>query len=143
MDEKARFRAFLVVIVAVLAVGVLYIVYTVGTGADVPWTFVSLLILVSMAIVLLVAVVVKKRQELKAGFPGEDERSRPIRWRAGYWAYFASLYFLFFASMVQPLLEDHQVVSLPTAVWGMIYVAVMGMFFLAALAVLNRKGVPA
>ncbi len=142
MDEKARFRAFVVVIVAVLAVGAVYAIATVATGADVAWTLVALVILVSMALVML-AVVLKKRQELKAGFPGEDERSRPIRWRAGYWAYFASLYFLFFVSMIQALLEDRQVVSLPTAEWGMIYVAVMGMIFLVALAVLNRKGVSA
>ncbi len=141
MDEKARFRAFVVVIVAVVAVGAVYIVASVATGAEVAWTFVALAIQVSLAIVL-VAVVLRKRRELKAGFPGEDERSRPIRWRAGYWAYFISLYFLFFMSMIQVLLEDHAVLSLPTAEWGMIYVGVMGFIFLVVLTVFNRKGVP-
>lgn len=142
MDGKTGFRALIVVIVAVLAGGLLYVVATVSTGAEVAWTFVVLIILVSIALVLL-AVVLKVRQELKAGFPGEDERSRPIRWRAGYLAYFISVYFLFFVSMAQALLEDQQVVSLPTAEWGMIYVAVMGMIFLVVLGYLNRKGVAA
>lgn len=142
MDDKARFRAFIVVIVAVLAVGAVYVVATVSTGTEVAWTLVSAVILASMALVAL-AVVWKGRQELKAGFPKEDERSQAIRMRAGYWAYFISLYFLFFVSMIQALLEDHAVVSLPTAEWGMIYVAAMGMIFLVVHSVLNRKGVPA
>ncbi len=142
MDGKARFRAFVVVMVAVLAGGALYVVVTLSTGADVAWTLVAAVILVSMALVALAALL-RERRELKEGFPKEDERSQAIRMRAGYWAFFISLYFLFFVSMVQVLLEDHQVVSLPTAEWGMIYVAVMGVIFLVVHSYLNRKGVPA
>lgn len=142
MDGGTRFRALLVVSLAMLAAGGLYVAATVATGADVAWTLVSAVIVASLAFVAL-AVVLKERRELKAGFPKEDERSRAIRMRAGYWAFFISLYFLLFVSMVQAVLEDHAIVSLPTAEWGMVYVAVMGIIFLVVHASLSRKGVPA
>jgi len=142
MDGKARFRAFVAVVVVVLAGGVLYLVATVGAGVEVAWTLVSAVILASMALVV-IAVILKERKELKSGFPKDDERSRAIRMRAGYLAFFISLYFLFGMSGVQTLLEDRQIASLPTAEWGMIYVAVMGSIFLAVHTYLNRKGVPA
>ena len=142
MDGKARFRAFVAVVVVVLAGGVLYLVTTVGAGVEVAWTLVSAVILASMALVV-IAVILKERKELKSGFPKDDERSRAIRMRAGYLAFFISLYFLFGMSGVQTLLEDRQIASLPTAEWGMIYVAVMGSIFLAVHTYLNRKDVPA
>lgn len=141
MEGKARFRALVAVVVVVLAGGVLYLVATVGAGVDVAWTLVSAVILASMALIA-IAAILKERKELKSGFPKDDERSRAIRMRAGYLAFFISLYFLFGMSGVQTLLEDRQIASLPTAEWGMIYVAAMGSIFLAVHAYLNRKGVP-
>jgi len=141
MDSKARFRAFVGLVVVVLAGGVVYIVATMNAGVDVEWTLVSAAIVVSMALVA-IALVRKEREDLKRGFPKDDERSRAIRMRAGYLAFFISLYFLFGMSGVQTLLEDRQIASLPTAEWGMIYVAAMGSIFLAVHAYLNRKGVP-
>ena len=141
MEDKARFRAFVVVIVAVLAAGALYVVATVAAGVDVAWTLVSAVILASMALVA-IAVFMKERQEFKSGFPKDDERSRAIRMRAGYWAFFISLYFLLGMGFILAILEDEQIVSLPTSEWAMIYVAAMGSIFLAVLSYLNRKGVP-
>jgi len=141
MDDKARFRALVVVVVIVLAGGVLYTVATVNAGVDVEWTLVSAVIVVSMALVA-IAVVRKERKELKSGFPKDDERSRAIRMRAGYLAFFISLYFLLGMGFVHGVLEDQQIVSLPTSEWAMIYVAALGSIFLAMHAYLNRKGVP-
>lgn len=129
-------------VVIVLAGGLVYVVATMNAGVDVAWTLVVVVILVSMALVA-VAVVLKQRKDLRSGFPKEDERSSAIRMRAGYLAFYISLYFLFGVSMVQVILEDHRILSLPTSEWGMIYVAAMGSIFLAIHAYLNRKGVPA
>lgn len=142
MEDKARFWAFVVVIVAVLAAGLLYLVVTVSAGADMPWTLVTAVILISMAVVA-IAVLTKERKELKSGFPKHDERSRAIRMRAGYLAFFAGLYFLLGMGFLQGILEDEHIVSIPTSEWAMVYVAILGSFFLAIHAYLNRKGVPA
>lgn len=142
MEERARFWAFVAVVVIVLAGGLVYLVATMNAGVDVAWTLVVVVILVSMALVA-VAAVLKQRKDLRSGFPKEDERSSAIRMRAGYLAFYISLYFLFGVSMVQVILEDHRILSLPTSEWGMIYVAAMGSIFLAIHAYLNRKGVPA
>ena len=142
MEGKARFWAFVVVIVAVLAGGVLYAVATMNAGVDVGWTLVTAAILISMALVA-IAVVRKERRELRSGFPKDDERSRAIRMRAGYLAFFISLYFLLGMGFVQGILEDRAIRSLPTSEWAMIYVAVLGLIFLAVHTYLNRKGVPA
>ena len=142
MEGKARFWAFIVVIVAVLAGGVLYAVATMNAGVDVGWTLVTAAILISMALVA-IAVVRKERRELRSGFPKDDERSRAIRMRAGYLAFFISLYFLLGMGFVQGILEDRAIRSLPTSEWAMIYVAVLGLIFLAVHTYLNRKGVPA
>ncbi len=142
MEDKARFWAFVVVIVAVLAGGLLYTVATVSAGADVQWTLVTAVILITMALVA-IAVLTKERKELKSGFPKDDERSRAIRMRAGYLAFFAGLYFLLGMGFFQGVLEDQQIVSIPTSEWAMIYVAILGSFFLVIHAYLNRKGVPA
>ena len=141
MEEKARFRAVIAVAIAVLGGGALYIFAAANLRAEIGWTLVTIAILVGMAFVA-VAVVVKERRDLNRGFPKEDERSRAIRMHAGYLAFYISLYFLLGMSMVQVLLEDHQVLLLPTAEWGMIYVAIMGSTFLAVHAYLGRKGVP-
>jgi membrane protease YdiL (CAAX protease family) len=142
MDGKARFRAFVVVVVVALAGGVLYAVANVGAEADTGWTLVVAAILVSMAVVA-IAVGLKERANLKSGFPREDERSRAIRMRAGYLAFFIGLYFLLGMGLIQGILEDRQIVSLPTSEWAMIYVAALGSIFLGLHTYLNRKGVPA
>jgi hypothetical protein len=63
--------------------------------------------------------------------------------RAGYLAFFIGLYFLLGMGLIQGILEDRQIVSLPTSEWAMIYVAALGSIFLGLHTYLNRKGVPA
>ncbi len=142
MDGRARFWALVVVVVAVLAGVALYAVATVNVGVESWWTLVSAVILVGLALVA-IAVALKQRKELKSGFPKDDERSRAIRMRAGYLAFFISLYFLLGMGFIHGILEDQQVSLLPTSEWLMIYVAVLGSIFLAVHAYLSRKGVPA
>lgn len=141
MDGKARYWALVVVVVAVLAGVALYTVATVKVGVESWWTLVLAMILVGLALVA-IAVVLKQRKEFKSGFPRDDERSRAIRMRAGYLAFFISLYFLLGMGFIHGILEDQRMSLLPTSEWLMIYVAVLGSIFLAVHAYLNRKGAP-
>ena len=142
MEEKARFGALVAVVIVVLVGGLLYTVLTGSVGAEAEWMLASAVILVAMTLVALV-VLAKERQDRKSGFPKDDERSRAIRMRAGYLAFFVGLYFLLGMGFIQGALEDRQIVSVPTSEWAMIYVAVLGSTFLAIQGYLGRKGVPA
>jgi len=141
MNEKARFWRFVGILVTVLVVGGSFAIVSVSGSAGNLWTLVPALILVIMAMIALV-VARKKMKELKSGIPSEDERSSAIRMRAGYLAFFISLYFVLGMSFFHAMLEDNQVSSLPTSEWLMVYVAAMGSIFLALNAYLTRKGVP-
>lgn len=141
MDEEARFRRFVGIVVTMLVVGALLVVVFANVGADNWATVVSAAILVSLAAVALLSAR-KKMKELKMGIPSEDERSIAIRMRAGYLAFYVSLYFILGMSFVHAILEDDEVSSLPTSEWLMIYVAAMGSIFLVLNAYLSRKGVP-
>ena len=139
MDEKARFRRFVAAIAAVLVGGAVFVVVTGAVGTDNWATVMSAAILVTMALVAMV-VVRKGLRELKSGFPMEDERSKAIKMRAGYLAFFVSLYFMLGMGFVLAILEDNQVSSLPTSEWFMFYVAIMGSIFLVINVYLNKKG---
>jgi membrane protease YdiL (CAAX protease family) len=141
MDEGTRFRRFVAVIAAVLVVGAIFVVVSGAAGSDNWATIMSVVILVTMALVALVTVR-KRLGDLKSGFPKEDERSMAIKMRAGYLAFFVSLYFMFGMSFIHAILEDNQVSSLPTSEWLMVDVAAMGSIYLIVNAYLNRKGVP-
>lgn len=141
MDENKRFRRFVAIVAAVLVFGAVFVVWSGAVGADNWATVMSAVILVTMAIIAIV-VVRKGMRELKSGFPKDDERSRAIKMRAGYIAFYASLYFLLAMGFVHSGLENNEISSVPTSEWLMIYVAVMGSIFLAVNAYLSRKGVP-
>ena len=141
MDEKKRFRRFVAIVATVLVFGAVFVVWSGAVGEDNWATVMSAVILVTMAIVAIV-VVRKGMRELKSGFPKDDERSRAIKMRAGYIAFYASLYFLLAMGFVHSSLEDNEISSVPTSEWLMIYVAVMGSIFLVVNAYLSRKGVP-
>jgi len=141
MEEEARFWRFVGIVVTILVVGALFVIVSLNASVDNWATLMSAAILVSMAVIALV-VARKKRKELRNGIPSEDERSRSIRMRAGYLAFYINLYFILGMSFVHGILEDNQVSSLPTSEWLMIYVAAMGSIFLVLNAYFSRKGVP-
>jgi hypothetical protein len=141
MDEKARFRRFVGIVIVVLVVGALFVIAFANSNVDNWATLMSSAILVTL-VAIAIFVALKKRKELKSGIPSEDERSIAIRMRAGYLAFYISLYFLFGMSFFHAILEDNQVSSLPISEWLMIYVAAMGSIFLVLNTYLSRKGVP-
>jgi peptidoglycan/LPS O-acetylase OafA/YrhL len=141
MDEKVRFQRFVGIIVVILVAGAIFVIAFANGGTENWATVMSLVVLVTMAAIALV-VARKKMKELKSGIPSEDERSRAIRMRAGYLAFYISLYFLFGMAFFHTILEDNQISSIPMSEWLMIYVAAMGSIFLVTNAYFTRKGVP-
>ncbi len=141
MDENTRFRRFVAVVAAVLVGGAIFVVVTGVVGTDDWATVMPAVVLVTMALVAMV-IIRRKLRELKSGFPMEDERSKSIKMRAGYLAFFISIYLMLAVGFVLAILEDNQVSSLPTSEWFMFYVAIMGLIFLGLNAYLNRRGVP-
>lgn len=140
MDEKARLRAFVGIVVTVLVLGAIFVVGLANAGEDNWAAMTCAAIVVSMAVIALI-VARRKLRDLRSGVPSEDERSRAIRMRAGYFAFFVSMYFLFGMALIHSILEDDNFSSPPTSEWLMIYVAVMGSIFLALNVYFNRKGV--
>lgn len=141
MDERARFRAFVGIVLTVLILGAIVVIGLASAGEDNWASVMSAVIVVIMAIVALI-VARRKLKDLRSGIPSEDERSRAIRMRAGYYAFFVSLYFMFGMSFLLMILEDNDVSSVPTSEWLMIDVAAMGSIYLVMSAYLSRKGVP-
>jgi hypothetical protein len=125
----------------ILVAGAIFVIAFANGGTENWATVMSLVVLVTMAAIALV-VARKKMKELKSGIPSEDERSRAIRMRAGYLAFYISLYFLFGMAFFHTILEDNQISSIPMSEWLMIYVAAMGSIFLVTNAYFTRKGVP-
>ncbi len=124
----------------VIVLGAIFVVGLMNAGEDNWATVMSAIILASLAVVALI-VARRRLKELKSGIPSEDERSRVMRMRAGYFALFVSMYFMFGMALLHGILEDNDVSSPPTSEWAMIYVAVMGSVFLVLNAYFNRKGV--
>jgi amino acid transporter len=141
MDDRARFRAFVWMTVTVLVLGTVFVIAYENVNVDNWATMVSAVIVITMAAIALI-VARRKLRELKSGIPSEDERTHTIKMRAGYLAFYISLYFVFGMSFFHVILEDNQISSLPTSEWLMIYVAAMGSIFLVLNTYLKRKGVP-
>jgi drug/metabolite transporter (DMT)-like permease len=141
MEERTKFKRYLAIAIVILALGAVFVVVSGSAGADNWASWMSVTILVTMAVVA-AFVALRWSREMRAGFPKYDERSIAIRMRAGYLAFFVSLYFIFGVSFVISIVEDDEALSVPTSELMMILVAVMGIIFLAINAYLNRKGVP-
>lgn len=138
MDEKKRFRKFIGIIVAMVVLGSVFVVGTVVAEVDNWYTIVSAAILVSIAVVA-IFVAWRKREELKSGFPLEDERSRALKMRAGYLALFVSMYFcLALGWIIGAFVEDSGREFLSVGEMMFVLVAVMGIFYAVILAVLSR-----
>jgi uncharacterized membrane protein len=140
MKDRTRFRAFLGIVFVVIILGTIFVVMSVNSGDDNWATLMSAAIVVSMATIALIVARIKLK-DLKSGTPSEDERSRAIRMRAGYLAFYISMFLFLGMSFFHAIIENNEVSSLPTSEWLMIYVAAMGSIFLVLNAFLKRKGV--
>jgi len=143
MDESKRFRVFVGVLVAVVVGGVVFVISSVVADAEFWFTVVSVLILVSMALVA-VLVARKRQKELKSGFPPEDERSRALNMRAGYLAFWVSIYLcLALGWIIGAFVDESTTDFLSVGEMMFVLTAAMGISYLAIRAVLTRgKGTP-
>ncbi len=141
MGSKNRLRRFVVVVVAVVILGVLFLLFNISTGASISWALVCLLIIVTIGIAGIVTAVIALR-ESKRGIPMGDERSKAITMKAGYIAFFISLYFLLIMGFIFSSIDEEIVSYFPTAEWPMFFDAAMGVIFILVLSYLKIKGVP-
>jgi len=138
MDEKKRFRKFVGIVAAMIVLGAVFVVGTVVVEVDNWYTIVSAAILVSIALVA-IFVAWKRKEELKSGFPHEDERSRALKMRAGYLALFVSMYFcLALGWIIGAFVEDSEREFLSVGEMMFVLVAVMGILYSVILAALSR-----
>ena len=138
MDERKRFQAFVALLAVVILGGVVFVIVSVVAETDVWSTVVSAAILVSIAIVAVV-VARKRQKELKSGFPQEDERSRALKMRAGYLAFWVSMYFcLALGWILGAFVDDSERDFVPIGEMMFVLVAAMGIFYLAIWAALSR-----
>jgi hydrogenase-4 membrane subunit HyfE len=138
MDEEKRFRKFVGVLAAMIVLGAVFVVGTVVAEVDNWYTIVSAAILVSIAVVA-VFVAWRRQEELKSGFPHEDERSRALKMRAGYLALWVSMYFcLALGWIIGAFVEDSTRKFLSVGEMMFVLVAAMGIFYLVILVALSR-----
>jgi drug/metabolite transporter (DMT)-like permease len=140
MDERTKFNRYVAIVVAIVVLGGVFVAASGVAGGDNWASIMSVSILVAMALAAIV-VGMRWRKELKAGFPRYDERSVALRMRAGYLAFFVSLYFMFGMALLLAVIEEEDIASVPTSEWLMICVAVMGIIFLTINAYVGKKGV--
>lgn len=142
MENGMKVKRFMGVVILVVLLGVLIFIVNLSAGQiDNAWVIVSAMIVVSIGVVAIISIR-KSMKDLKSGYPMDDEMSKAIKMRAGYLAFFISLYFLFAMSFVHSIFDDSMVAQMPTSEWLMIYVAAMGTIFLATHTYYKRKGVP-
>lgn len=138
MDEERKFRKFVGIVAAVIVLGAVFVVGTVVAEVDNWYTIVSAAILVSIAVVAVFAAW-RRKEELKSGFPLEDERSRALKMRAGYLALWVSMYFcLALGWIIGVFVEDSTRKFLSVGEMMFVLVAAMGIFYFVILAALSR-----
>jgi len=143
MDEKRMFSKFVGILAAVIVLGVVFVVGSVIAEADLGYTIVSAVILVSIALVAIV-VARERQKEIKSGFPHDDERSSALKMRAGYLAFFVSMYFCLALGLIIGAFVDDSTIDFPSIGETMfLLVAAMGIFYGVIWSALSRgKGTP-
>ena len=106
MMERQRMWIMVGIAVAVLAGAGLALLLIEGVNT---WTLTSFAVLATVAILALV-LVARTAKELRSGYPLEDERSRFMNMRAGYYAFYVSMYSVLGLAFVMTLLEDEGIV---------------------------------
>ena len=144
MNEKQRFRLFVVILAAVVIGGAFYVVGTIVDEDVNSWWIVSpIFVLIAIAIAA-VFVARKRLQEMKRGIPSEDERSTALKMRAGYISFFASMYLCLALGWIFAVFSDDSNTELPsTGTMMFMLVAAMGVMYLVTWAAISRgKGMP-
>lgn len=134
MNEMTRVRLMMAISAAVLITVGLFVLQAEGLSA---WSVVIVATVVAIAVVALV-LVVRALRDMKSGLPLQDERSKALNARAGYYAFYVSMYLMLGLALVFQVLEEHDVV-LSNSMLLFIVVMIMGTSHLIFSAYLNRK----
>ena len=106
MIERQRMWIMAGIAVAVLAAAGLGLLLLEGVNT---FTLISVAVLATIVVIAL-ALVAWTAKELRSGYPLEDERSRLMNMRAGYYAFYVTMYSVLALAFVMMMLEDEGVV---------------------------------
>ena len=101
------------------------------------WPIVVLVTVVALALVAVV-LVIRALRDMRNGLPLQDERSRALNAKAGYYSFYMSSYMTLALGVIFILLEDRDI-TLPNSELLFIVVAVMGSIHIAFRTYLNRR----
>ena len=102
--KPSKIVLLLVSILSMLCVLGFIIVYTDGympTGLDV-----FIIVLIIIAAIYAFVTHLKQHKDVQSGFPAEDEMSTRIKYKAGYYAFLASMYMWLFIFLFKDLFPD-------------------------------------
>ena len=135
MNELTRIRLMMAVAAVVLIMAAAFVIQSEGINL---WSMIMLVTMVAIALVAL-ALVIRALRELRSGLPLQDERSKALDSRAGYYAFYLSMYTTLGLALVFPLLEDRDIV-LSNSVVLFIVVMMMGTIHIAFSTYLKSRG---
>lgn len=102
------------------------------------WSGAVLAAVVAIAVVALL-LALKAMRELRSGLPLDDERSRAMKARAGYYASYINMYATLGLGFLFAAFEDEGA-SIPNSELLFILVALMGSVQIVFMTYLNRRG---
>ncbi len=102
------------------------------------WPIILLVTVVALAVVAVV-LVIRVLRGMRSGLPLQDERSRARNAKAGYYAFYMSIYATLALGVIFVLLEDRDI-TLPNSELLFIVVAIMGSIHIAFSTYVNRRG---
>ncbi len=144
IDDRKQLQLLVGVVVAVIVIGVLFAIgVAVDDEGENMWIPLTAVIVVATAVVM-VLVARKRLKEMRQGIPSDDERSMALKMRAGYLAFFVSMYLCLALGWVFGVLLEDTSAKLPgTGTVMFALVAMMGVIYFVVWAVVSRgTGMP-
>lgn len=135
MNEMMKVRLMMAILALVMVTTGLFVVQAESFNV---WSIVVLLTVVAIALVAIV-LVLRTLREVRSGLPLQDERSKAMNARAGYYAFYLSVYFVLGLAMAFSILEEHDI-ALSNSILLFVVVIVMGTSHIAISTYLNWKG---
>jgi hypothetical protein len=103
-----------------------------------PWTTLTMATL-TLLVIAMVVVFAKLNKDKREGFPSQDEMTRSLSMRAGYYSYYVSLYAILGMAILLLTLED-DAIELSISELLFIVVALMGSFNIIFNIYYKNKG---
>lgn len=121
MNEVTRVRVMMAIAAIVLLASGLFVLLAEGVNL---WSMVMFLTVVAIAVVALV-LVARVLRDLRSGIPLQDERSKALNARVGYYSFYLSMYLTLALAVAFTVLEDRDM-TVPNSELLFIVVVIMG-----------------